>query len=163
VCTYAWAANHQESISEPSHVAAALQPALVENRGWNASGHPFTNPRTGWYARTPNARFSLQVSNIAMATGSVVILSMRSYGPDWVNSSLRVRIRVTRPNYPRKRDDSGNNYTIDGYHSVTTSVHFPHKLPIPGGPADIGDTIRVECTLVSGVRFKIAGLAFCQE
>jgi hypothetical protein len=163
VCTYAWMAIHQESISEPSRVTAAMQFALMENRGWNASGEPFGNPRTGWYAETPEARFSLQISNITMTTGSIIILSMKSSGPAWVNSKLRVRIRVVRPNSRNKTDDSGNDYTVYGHHSARTSVHFPHKFAIPGGPADIGDTVRVECTLISGEMFKIAGMAFCRK
>jgi hypothetical protein len=53
------------------------------------------------------------------------------------------------------------SYEISGYHETRTSVHFPHKLQLPGGGAKVGDTIFVEAQLASGSNFKIAGMAFC--
>jgi hypothetical protein len=108
-----------------------------------------------------------------MATTSLTVISMKSYGPEWANSTLQVRLTVTREQ-PRSggggegqarpvESTSSQTFTIDGYHETRTSVHFAHKLPLPGGetPANIGDAIQADFRLVSGSTFKIKGLAFC--
>lgn len=166
VCAYAWMVNRQTSIYETKHVKAALAPVLQTQNGWAASGYPIKQPRTGFYASEQNATFDLELRDISQDAKYLTVLSMKSYGPTWVGSKLRLHVSVMRkaaeaaaPSPPVAAEAT---YEIDGYHAVKTSVHFPHKFPVPGDGAKSGDTIRVNATLVSGSTFKIAGLAFCQ-
>jgi hypothetical protein len=170
--------SRQASVSEPRHVAAALRPVLEASGGWRARGYPIRQPRTGWYAERSNASFSLALANLTMPTAHLTVLSLKSDAPEWANSTLSVRIqvdRVGRPGPPGggereegagKSGKSGDGdvgvFAIDGHHGLRTSVHFPHKLRVPGGPALAGDAIRADFSLVSGSAFKIAGIAFCR-
>jgi hypothetical protein len=52
---------------------------------------------------------------------------------------------------------------IKGYHESETSIHYPHKMELPGGGARVGDTVRATFQLVRGSAFKIAGIAMCSR
>jgi hypothetical protein len=107
-----------------------------------------------------------------MPTAHLTVLSLKSDAPEWANSTLSVRIqvdRVGRPGGGEREESAGKSgdgdvrmFAIDGHHGLRTSVHFPHKLRVPGGPALAGDAIRADFSLVSGSAFKIAGIAFCR-
>jgi hypothetical protein len=181
VCTYGWIMHTRSSIAHPWHVDEAMEPFLVEANGWRAKpvvkrkAHPTRfHPRTGWFGDSPNATFTLLLTNLTMATTSLTVISMKSYGPEWANSTLQVRLTVTReqprggsggagqarrPGASSSSSSSSQTFTIDGHHETRTSVHFAHKLPLPGGetPANPGDTIRADFRLVSGSMFKIKG------
>jgi hypothetical protein len=174
LCTYGWIMHLRSSVAHPWHVQEAMEPVLVEATGWRAKpvlqrrdpNQP--HPRTGWYGDAPNATFSLLLTNLTMATTSLTVISMKSYGREWANSTLQVQLTVTRDRGGGRgsggrapQATSSQTFTIDGYHETRTSAHFAHKLPLPGGPAGFGDTIRADSRLVSGSVFKIKGLAFC--
>jgi hypothetical protein len=88
----------------------------------------------------------------------MTIMSMKSYGPNFVNTTLQVHVSILN-------GVSGKNSTavqnIEGYHINPTSIHVPHKFELPGGGAREGDRIVLSARLVSGAYFKINGLAFC--
>lgn len=174
VCVYAWmvhrqtsSVDHALSIYDPKHVTAALQPVLTASSGWHAKGNPIRQPRTGYYADEANATFALELTNIPMTTKFVTILSMKSYGIDFVGTQLNVSVVVVTT--PRRGNDtvvveeSSASFLVDGYHETRTTVHFPHKFALPGGGANPGDSIRVQVQLVSGRHFKIAGIALCRH
>ena len=102
-----------------------------------------------------------------MTTKFVTILSMKSYGIDFVGTQLNVSVVVVTT--PRRGNDtvvveeSSASFLVDGYHETRTTVHFPHKFALPGGGANPGDSIRVQVQLVSGRHFKIAGIALCRH
>jgi len=169
-CTYAWMVNRQTDIMRPNDIVRHLAPILRSNQGWKATGKPIQQPRTGWYAQEANATFTLEVLP-TFQTNFLTIVSMKSYGPTFVGSKLLVTISVRGSIFPNTTTNSsqGNNtdaiimHVIDGYHSTKTSVHFPHKLKLPGDiGANIGDSVLVEVKLVGGSSFKINGFAFCR-
>ena len=86
---------------------------------------------------------------------------MKSYGPDWVASKLRVTVEVIRPSSDGVAAVASGPFEIDGYHDLLTSVNFPHKFALAGKGARSGDTIRASFELVGGHTFKITGLALC--
>jgi hypothetical protein len=170
VCSYAWMVNRQTDIMTPQHVNNVLRTVLKSNDGWVAKGRPIQQPRTGWYAEKANATFSMQLHNVSVETNFLTFLTMKSYGPTFVGTKLAVVARVahvgdhnnSNPNNTAKNhDEQETSYEISGYHETKTSVHFPHKLQLPGGGAKVGDTIFVEVKLIGGSTFKIAGMAFC--
>jgi hypothetical protein len=52
---------------------------------------------------------------------------------------------------------------IEGYHESKTSVHYPHRMELPGGGAQVGDMVRATFDLMSGAKFKVAGIAMCSR
>ena len=121
------------------------------------SGNPIRQPRAGYYAEEKDASFALEIP-IDMDTKFMTIMCMKSYGPNFVNTTLQVRVSV----FNRDRGENSTAiHTIEGYHSTRTSIHVPHKFELPGGGAQKGDKIMLSAHLVSGAYFKINGLAFC--
>jgi hypothetical protein len=96
VCAYGWVAGSHPTLMYPGQLPRALAPVLAEATGWRAKGTPQGNPRTGWYAESVHATFSIVLANVSMETTSLTVLSMKSYGPEWVDSKLSVQLRVTR-------------------------------------------------------------------
>lgn len=86
----------------------------------------------------------------------MTVMSMKSFGPNFVNTTLQVSVEVVR-----SANVTTAAYTIDGYHEPKTSIHVPHKFRLPGEGAKKGDKIIATATLLSGAYFKINGLAFC--
>mmetsp|Transcript_24813 Transcript_24813/g.28336 ORF Transcript_24813/g.28336 Transcript_24813/m.28336 type:complete len:579 (-) Transcript_24813:125-1861(-) len=160
-----------------------------ESSGWKVTGYPVRTPRTGWYAHTANATFELRVP-ILVPTHTLTIVSMKSYGPTWIGSKLAVTVTIQRASSSSSENNNNNinstttngtttiitsplddldnhdttaTYEIDGFHDIQTSVHFPHKFPLPGKDgAAVGDEVIVRARLVGGSTFKINGLALCR-
>lgn len=167
-CTYAWVVNHLTGPSRKEELKLLMEKNVFFNQGWQAGGRPIQQPRTGWYGKGENATFSMKVENITVDTNFLVLLTMKSYGPEFVNTRLAVLPTVVKAHViadsflDYRTVDFENNATffIDGYHNTRTSVHFPYKVMIPGG-AKVGDSIILDAKIVGGSHFKIAGLAFC--
>jgi hypothetical protein len=168
-CAYAWMFNRQAGIATPNDVSRALRPVLTSNDGWKAEGRPKAisqSARTGWCAQKEKATFSLKIHNVSVETNFLTLVIMKSYGPTFVGTKLVVVARVAHvgnhnnSNTANSHDEQAS-YEISGYHETKTSVHFPHKVQLPGGGAKVGDTIFVEGKLAEGSTFKIAGMAFC--
>lgn len=83
--------------------------------------------------------------------------SMKSYGDNFKGTKLRLSLLIKRSN----NTQSEKVYEISGYHETKTSIHLPHKLELPEGGANTGDTVLVNAELVSGSYFKINGIALC--
>ena len=149
-----------------------IQPVLYSSDGWEIAGRPVQNPRTGWYARRTNATFEIRVPATDAPMHFLTIMSMKSYGPDWIGSKLNVEVTIQSPFESANTtaaaavqppDDAATaSYEIDGYHEIKTSVHFPHKFKLPGNGARIGDVVILKAKLVGGVTFKINGIALCR-
>lgn len=121
-----------------------------------AIGNPIRQPRAGWYAKSENALFSLEI-DAKMDTNFMTFMSMKSYGPNFMNTTLHLEVTISKTS----GKESKAVYTIDGYHESKTSIHVPHKFELPEGGARKGDKILVNANLVSGAYFKINGIAFC--
>jgi len=162
-----------------------MERVLISNDGWQAEGFPIRQPRTGWYSHIANSTFSMKVET-TVDTNFMLLLSMKSYGANFIGSKIAVTTRVVVKgstvgnstnatttdgiDVPALGNTTGvgvddvdrnSGFVIDGYHETKTSVHFPHKIPISDGGAKAGDTIILDVKLIGGSYFKIAGLAFC--
>lgn len=143
-------------VSKPRHVDAMLKRVLVHNDGWKASGYPVRQPRTGWYAQSANAEFSLKVV-ASLETKYLTLMAMRSYGDNFKDTILKIHVNIES----NEKEQKVLEHSISGFHTTKTSIHIPHKMELPGGGAKKGDTILVEVKLVSGAYFKINGIALC--
>jgi len=167
--TFAWVVNRMTGPFTKYELRPIMDQVVFFNEGWNADGFPIQQPRTGWYGNGENASFSMKLENVTVNTNFVIILTMKSYGPKFLNSKLAVLPSVVKAPAVMASDflnnrtvdfENGATFLIDGYHETKTSVHFPHKVMIPGG-AKVGDSIILDAKIVGGSHFKIAGLAFC--
>jgi len=169
-CSWSWFFNRMAQFDRPNQINAKMDEVLLQNEGWAAEGFPIKQPRAGWYSHKPNSKFSIKIESMEVDTKYVVILSMKSYSSKWVGSKLAVSTTVVHgPVVPGKESNRtkawdvsevGSIFHIDGYHTIETSVHFPHKIPIQGG-AKAGESLILDAKLVGGSEFKIAGMAFC--
>jgi len=158
VCTYAWMVNPMTGITNTHHVDQMLKGVLVHNDGWKAAGKPVRQPRTGWYAQKAKAEFSLKIV-ASLETKYITLMTMKSYGPNFKDTNLRVVLRVASE--AGGGEPKVSEHSISGFHEMPTSIHIPHKFELPGGGANKGDTILVGVTLVSGAYFKVNGIALC--
>jgi hypothetical protein len=163
VCASAWVVNRMTGVSRPKDVNTKLKPVLKSsNGGWRAAGFPIRQPRTGWYANVANATFDLEYKNITLDSNFLTVLYLKSYASGYKDSLLIVTMEVTHQGVGNGTSVSSVS-EIKGYHESKTSVHFPHKMELPGGGAQAGDTVQATFQLVSGYAFKIAGIALCSR
>jgi len=166
-CTYAFMVNRMTSIGTKADVDKKMNEVLTSSTGWKAEGFPIKQPRAGFYAKEPNAHFSLKIDT-SMETKYITIMSMKSYGDNFKDTNLEVDVRIERKGdvaaavTAEAEVAKSSKYEVTGYHETRTSIHVPHKFELPDGGAEIGDSIVVNFRLVSGSYFKIAGLAFCR-
>jgi hypothetical protein len=160
VCASAWMVNRMTGVSRPQDVRKSLKSVLKSSDGWDATGFPIRQPRTGWYANQVNATFNLEFTNITVESKFLTVLYMKSYSSGYKDSLLRVTMEVIHEGSSNSTSTSSVS-DIKGYHDSKTSVHFPHKMKLPGDGAQVGDMVRVTFRLMSGSAFKIAGIAMC--
>ena len=163
LCPFAWVIG-KGTTNTVQELNAKMNPVLESTNGWHAFGKPVQNPRTGWYAKKANASFVLRIPVEMAPARTLTIISMKSYGPEWIHSKLKVVATILRKEATTHStyDPANATYEIEGYHSITTSVHFPHKFNLPGNGASFGDVIILEAVLIEGTMFKINGIALCQ-
>ena len=154
VCTHAWMINQLAGIMRPTDINKAMKPVIKSVFGWEASGNFYSYPRLGYYASEENANFYLEIPVTAL-TIYFTVLSTVSYGPNFIDTNLRIEVKVGRKNEPEV-------FNVSGYHEMQTSPLVPHKFRLPQ-MAYRGDVIYFNATLTSGSYFKIAGLAFCKQ
>jgi hypothetical protein len=159
VCEYAWMSTRAAGISWPRDIDREMQDILIYKDGWVAKGKMIQQPRTGWYADQENATFSLKIPVSNVETSYFTVVIMQSYGPNFRGTNLVLNVRVQ---HASGGEDDQASYEVSGYHEIRTSVHVPHKFPMPGDGAKVNDTIIFDATLTTGSYFKIAGLAFCK-
>jgi hypothetical protein len=96
-----------------------------------------------------------------MDINAFTLLSFKSYGPNWIDSRLRVDIQVVPRSGADERPGPMQLF-VDGYHDRTISAPYPHRFRLTGTGARAGDTVLANFTLVNGITFKIVGVTFCQ-
>jgi len=160
-CTYAFMANAMSGVNNVAELQAKMADVLKASDGWDASGFPKKQPKIGWYASKHGASFSLRIE-VKSDTNFLTIMSMKSYGPNFVDTILNISVQIVRKGDNQQAlASSSASYEITGYHETRTSIHVPHKFELPGGGARAGDSILLDGKLTSGAYFKINGLALC--
>lgn len=154
LCTFAWMVNKLAGVMRPKDINRAMKPVMTSSFGWEPSGNFYSFPRLGYYASKENAYFYLKIP-VTAPTIYFTVLSTVSYGPNFIDTNLRIEIKFELDNEPAV-------YNIDGYHDIHTSPIVPHKFKLPR-VANQGEVIYFNATLTSGSYFKIAGLAFCKQ
>jgi hypothetical protein len=102
----------------------------------------------------------LEFSNLKQPIGSITFFTMKSYGPKWEDSRLRVETSGRMRTQSSPWEDLAAERFFEGIHSKNTSEMYTEKIALPD-PIPVGGSLRLRYTLVSGATFKIMGLAVC--
>jgi hypothetical protein len=170
-CAYAWMVGGVGwSVWSGRDIDAALRSVLTQNSGWASID---SRPKAGWYTNgsTVNQNsheeegrpsFTIELRNISKEVDHLTVLSLKSYGPEWDGSRIEIQVEVLSP-ANRTVSRRSARYFVDGFHSRTTSVSYPHRFRLPGeAGAAVGDTVRATFTKLGGRTFKMSGLSLCK-
>jgi hypothetical protein len=172
-CVYAWMVNPMTPVWTVTDVTKAVEHVLTRNDGWTADNQH----KVGWYTNSSlsssgkksvsQSFFSIELRNISMSADYITVLSLKSYGPEWEGSRIRIDVAVQSPGRGRPPLRT-TRYFVNGHHDKRISVSYPHRFRLPSAEAagdsgaKAGDTIRVRFTNVGGTQFKMSGLAICE-
>ena len=146
-CTYAFMVNTMTSVATSNDVNKKMSEVLTSNTGWKAEGNRIKQPRAGFYAKEPNAHFSLKI-DVSIETKYITIMSMKSYGDNFKDTKLEVDVRIeSKEEAPSAAEAEEAKYEVYGYHETRTSIHEPHKFKLPNGGAKKGDSLVVDFRL----------------
>jgi hypothetical protein len=168
-CFYVWMVNRVAKVTTTDHVNQVLQPYLVGNEGWQASGFPVQQPRTGWFAEEGrDSWFELAFEGLPISVQSLTVVYMKSYSEKWYNATVQIDCSIgASMNHNSSREDfpvssaESLRYHLTGYHVEKTSVLIPEKLQLPSQNRNSGDTLHLKFKLIEGETFKITGMALC--
>jgi hypothetical protein len=165
-CPYAWMVDPMANISTTGALMQAMKHVMISNVGWGALQR-YLKPV--WYSNSSlRASFTLELRNVTMDVDSFMMLSTKSFMPQFNGSKVSVTIDVIPSCSGATVDDNRPNATgrwhVVGFHDKPTTVAYPTKLKLPNGGAKAGDTIRATITsLQPNTSFMISGLAFCDS
>ena len=155
-CSYLWIANRATNIQTKQDVKRIIDTVLIFNKGWMEEGNPIRKPRPGWVALKKKAMFTIRINATAANISKVTLLYLKSYGPKWQDSKLRVTLRI------RRNESYGITKKVKrdlvGYHDSNTSINYEAIIPIE---ARIGDYVLANFQVTSGTTFRINGMLFC--
>lgn len=100
----------------------------------------------------------LEFPRLPQPIGAITFFTLRSYGPKWADSLLRVETAVQKETGDEWNDVAVNSFV--GFHAKNTSELYTEEI-ILADPVPIGGALRLRYTLMDGTSFKIMGLAVC--
>jgi len=161
-CIYAWIAHLPKNPRNKDHINQRMDPVVKKNEGWTAVDE---HGKVGYASEVVNSAFMMEFTEIEKPVTSITFMVMTSYGEWWEDSEIRVDIYVMQKGLEINDETEINrSMNIVGYHDRHTSEIFPHtaKLGDAGGVgAKVGDTLQIRIKHLSGKKFKIMGMAFC--
>ncbi|CAB9503794.1 expressed unknown protein [Seminavis robusta] len=158
-CVYKWVAAQQSARSK-EEVHKAVSSVATNIEGWEAYGNPVRKPRRTWRALQENATFTIQLDNIESDVNQLVLLYLRSYGPNWVDVKLTVVVEGSAPS--AESWEKLNEALLIGSHNSETSVNYSKKINLKK-VMEKGSSIRATFSLVAGRVFQVNGIAFCKH
>jgi hypothetical protein len=175
LCTQSsWIVNHAGGLVKPRQIKNQLTHMAIVQSNWTVEGRQsgMGKPRPGWIATSPNASATLIVptpkdfkAKWKLDIRTMTIISMKSYGPKWMDSLLQIRVYDLGDTRKNGRVFNGtivprllNTWNVSGYHSTETSVFVAHKFPLE---VRMGHSLQLQLDLIGGSTFKIKGMLFC--
>lgn len=157
-CVHSWVAMLERRLDSPAHLTKKLQPHISSNDGWSAADD---GNKLGWVPeKGKGAKFTMRFPKLARPVKAATFMVMRSYGPKWEGSKVRVEVRSKNGGVLKTEE-------IVGYHDKKTSETYNVKMDLTGGNdndgAKVGDDLEVSIELVEGATFKISGMAICDH
>jgi hypothetical protein len=167
-CIYAWVSRISENCMVLSHLNSIVATNTVTNQGWEAQ-YEFKKmgliPTLG-----RESLLVLQFPNLTQPISSIMMMVLKSYGPKWENSTVRLQAFASdAPTVPVDNETSSAQWrrlqlSMDhfaGYHGKNTSEQYSYVTKLVDGPVPVGDHLRLSIQLVGGNTSKIMGMAVC--
>lgn len=161
-CVFAFLAAPLGTHRRQDRLAEYLRPFTLMEDGWqpqdNLRQDGFQN-KLGLVATKPSAKMILGFHHILKPVKMVTIHYLKSYGPQWVNS----RVRMTLELFWKKDIIHTQTMELEGFHDQQVSISYFSKWELQGEDAPIGSSIRFQMELIGGETFKINALMFCSR
>ncbi len=155
-CPFSWVSGLSLQQNDVKWVREYFEKQSSTWEGWELSN----DEKIGFVPSTKNAddnkaRMVLDFA-FSQKIQSITIFFMKSYGEQWENSELSIKILLDG-----QQDQSPlEERNILGTHSKKTSEMYTEEI-ILTEPVDAGEKFQLEATLVGGKTFKMMGLAVC--
>jgi len=135
----------------------ALEPFIVNNSGWSFIKD---HGKLGLVPEGIKSTMTLEFHNSTHPIRSVTLMTMKSYGDRWTNSSVRVQAFEIQQNkiiegFPLPIA----SIHVLGFHDSETSVSYKSTIPI--NIDAIKSSLQLTVELVGGSTAKIMGLTVC--
>lgn len=155
-CPFSWVSGLSLQQNNVTWIKEYFEKQSSTWEGWELSD----DEKIGFVPSTQNAdgkkaRMILDFT-YSQKIQSITIFFMKSYGEQWENSELSIRILSDEG----KEQSPLEERNILGTHSKKTSEMYTEEI-ILANPVDAGEKIQLDATLVGGKTFKIMGLAVC--
>ena len=151
-CLYSWVANLERRLDNPKRITDKIKPYITSNEGWSAVDD---NKKLGWVPSGLGSKFTMEWKKISQPVRAVTWMIMRSYGPKWVGSKLKVDVW------------SGSTLMaseeIVGFHDKKTSETYNIKMRLEGEGVVVGNDLKITVELTGGSTYKISGMAICDH
>ena len=147
-CPFSWISGLSLQQNNQTWIEEYFRQKASRWKGWKISDD---GGKTGF---VPTNRFSSEMVldfSYPQTIRSVTLFFMRSYGPKWENSQLKLSVNSSQ---------SLDERDILGFHAKQTSEVYTEEVHLQS-PITNGKTLQVKANLVKGTTFKLMGLAIC--
>jgi hypothetical protein len=125
----------------------------IENKGWKLVDD---GGKLGYSPSAVGDQTVLEFS-LSQAIQTITFFTLKSYGPKWEHSKLRVIIEGGSRDH--EWEETGS-YEIVGVHNKETSEIYTKAIRLTS-KAKKGTSLRIRYKLESGDTFKVMGLTVC--
>jgi len=109
---------------------------------------------------------SLELPTVSQPIRKVTLFFMKSYGPRWMGSKVRVECWRKHNNQQQGEQQEGDWKLLQqqefmGHHNKNTSETYTELIDLSQTPVETGSGLKIRVTLIDGSTFKIMGVAIC--
>jgi hypothetical protein len=162
-CVLAFIANTAGTVRTKQALNKYLGPHISANVGWVAkddiSQGGWSN-KLGWVANEPHASMTLFVDNIHTQARFIRIFHLKSYGDEWLNSTVHGEVRSIDAN---NNAEVVGEFKLEGFWDDKFSLTIPYTLDLDGKAIQPGNRIELSLKLTGGSQFKITSIMICNH
>jgi len=153
-CIFSWVSGMSQQHDNKTWVEEYFGAKQVENKGWKLVDD---GGKLGYSPSAVGDQVTLEFQ-LSQDIRTVTFFTLKSYGPKWKNSKLRVTIEGRSGDGKEWKELTSDE--LGGIHNKETSEVYTKAVELPT-EAKEGSSLRVRYRLESGETFKIMGLAVC--
>jgi hypothetical protein len=161
-CPFSWISGLSLQQNNKTWIDAYFRNRASTWQGWQLGDD---GGKVGFVPTQPkNNSIVLDFVNVAQPIQSVTLFIMKSYGPKWDGSRLRLQTWLRNDNTDSNSNvinwEELNAKEVVGFHDKNTSEMYTEAIELTK-PIERGTSLRVGAELVGGTMFKLMGLAVC--
>jgi hypothetical protein len=159
-CIFSWVSGLSQQQNDRTWIELYLDARIQSSDGWKLVED---NGKLGYAPSKTGDIIVLDFVKLAQPIQRVTFFTLRSYGPRFEGSRLRVDTE-----YRASESSSWSNLTSShefvGFHAKHTSKMYTELIVLPRS-VKVGGSLRVRSTFIgaNGTTFKIMGLAVCSQ